>query len=400
MRRYGSAAVISAFGDGFSYLAVPLIAAGQLGAGPRELGWLTALAWLPQAVFSLPAGSWVARRGRPIATLVVADLARAALMILVAIAAVTGSLTLTILYLATFCSATAAVFFSVSDAAVLPALAKNDRFARSLAIMQANRTVGGAVGTTLGGLVIRYASAPLAVLIDAVSFVVSATALRGVHLPSATARTSTSSLRLSEGLRCLWRTRPLRTALAVTTTSNFFHLGFHALIVLYATQILGLSAGTLGLVISTDTIGVLAASALAPALLERFGNRVGLAAGNIIFACPLLLVAAATGPVMVAAGILLSGFGGCLQDISVGSTFAVSVPPRLRSAVRGAYQSISFGVRPLGALAAGLAGTWVGLRPAVWATVIGGILAVLWMVIPAPAATVRAGGETSDASAS
>jgi MFS family permease len=78
-RRYWSASAISMFGDQISGVALPLAAVLALHAGAAQMGYLTALEWLPSLLFGLPAGAWVDRRGGRRRTMIAADLGRAAL---------------------------------------------------------------------------------------------------------------------------------------------------------------------------------------------------------------------------------------------------------------------------------------------------------------------------------
>src|ERR1700750_3506664 len=62
-RRYWGASTVSMFGDQISFVAVPLTAVLMLHAKPYEMGYLTALEWLPSLLFRLHAGAWLDRRG-------------------------------------------------------------------------------------------------------------------------------------------------------------------------------------------------------------------------------------------------------------------------------------------------------------------------------------------------
>jgi len=79
-RRYWSAQSISLAGDQISSIALPLAAVLALHANPAEMGYLSALIWLPSLLFALHAGAWVDRRGHRRATMIAADLGRAALL--------------------------------------------------------------------------------------------------------------------------------------------------------------------------------------------------------------------------------------------------------------------------------------------------------------------------------
>ena len=83
-----------------------------------------------------------------------------------------------------------------------------------------------------------------------------------------------------------------------------------------------------------------------------------------------------------------AGFGVMLLDISIGAIFAAVVPDRLRSRVSGAYMLVNYGMRPLGALAAGALAAAVGTRSALWVATAGGLLGVLWL-LPSPLPRLR-----------
>ena len=51
----------------------------------------------------------------------------------------------------------------------------------------------------------------------------------------------------------------------------------------------------------------------------------------------------------------------------------------------GAFQAVNYGTRPLGALLGGLLGSVVGLRPALWVAMLGGVTGfVLLLSTPLP----------------
>jgi predicted MFS family arabinose efflux permease len=77
-----------------------------------------------------------------------------------------------------------------------------------------------------------------------------------------------------------------------------------------------------------------------------------------------------------------------ILDITAGSIKAALVPDRLRARVSGAYMVVNYGVRPLGALAGGALGSWIGLRPTLWIGAVGAIAGVLWL-LPSPVPALR-----------
>ncbi len=137
----------------------------------------------------------------------------------------------------------------------------------------------------------------------------------------------------------------------------------------------------------------------------RVARRIGVgptfALGCIVFPAPLLLVPLADGPRWVILGCLFlaefgSGLGVIMLDISVGAIFAAVIPHRLRSRVSGAYMVVNYGVRPLGALAGGALGTWIGLRETLWIATAGALAGFLWL-LPSPILQLRELPENEEA---
>jgi len=91
-----------------------------------------------------------------------------------------------------------------------------------------------------------------------------------------------------------------------------------------------------------------------------------------------------------------SGLGVMMLDISVGAIFAAVIPQRLRSRVSGAYMVVNYGVRPLGALAGGALGSWIGLRATLWIATAGALAGFLWL-LPSPILRLRELPENDEA---
>ncbi|MEU8023037.1 MFS transporter [Micromonospora haikouensis] len=382
-RRYWGAVSVSTAGDGVLSVAVPIAAAVLLGAGPAQMGWLTALAWIPSVLFAIPAGGWVARFRHPLTPMIGADLVRFAVTASLPAAWWLGWLNLPALYALTAVVASASVLFVVADAALFPTLLDDDRLVAGQSLVYSARTVASVAGSGAGGLLVPVLSAPVAVAADALSYLWSAALLTRIDRPAARTPPPRTAPVSTTGLRFITASPALRGALGVTTTANFFNLMFHALLVLFLTRTLHLSAAVTGLVLGAEAAGALVGSMALPAVARRLGMPRSLVAGSLLSAASLTAVAVAAGPAVVVVTVVLvasflSGVGRSVQDISVAATFVATVPVPLRTQVRGAYQTISFGVRPVGAVLGGLVGQSVGLRPAVVLATAGGLLAFLW----------------------
>jgi MFS family permease len=129
----------------------------------------------------------------------------------------------------------------------------------------------------------------------------------------------------------------------------------------------------------------------------RIANRIGVGPafclGIVLFPAPLILVPLAGGPHAVVLACLFlaefgSGVGVMILDIAAGSITASVVPGRLRARVAGAFSIVNYGVRPLGALAAGAAASVIGIHDTLWIATVGGALSALWLV-PSPLPHLR-----------
>jgi MFS family permease len=386
-RRYWSAQTISMFGDQISGIALPLTAVLVLHASAADMGYLTALVWLPSLLFGLHAGAWVDRRGRRRATMIGADLGRFALLASLPVTYALHVLTLGQVFAVAFGVGVLSVLFTVSDSALFVAVVPGERYLEGNSLIYSSRALSFVGGPSLGGLLVQLLSAPVAIVADALSFLGSAFFLHRIRLREAPAAGGGRGA-LSAGARFILGSPVIRASLISAAVINFFNFVFMALFVLYATRSLHVRPGLLGLVLGAGAVGGVLGSLMTRRLARRIGIGWALVAGAVLFPAPMVLVPLAGGSTVVVLGLLFaaefgSGFGVMMLDISIGSIFAVVIPAELRSRVNGAFQAVNYGTRPLGALAGGAAGTLIGLRPTLLIAVVGGVSGFLWL-LPSP----------------
>lgn len=397
-RTYWGAHTVSLFGDQVSLLAVPLVAVLTLDASAAEMGYLSAVALLPNLLLALHAGAWADRWGRRRHIMIATDLGRAALLASVPVAYALGVLTFAQLYVVAFLAGSLAVLFNVSDASLFQTIVRRERFVEASSLLNGSRAFSFVAGPSVAGLLVHAVTAPGALLVDAVSFLTSG-ALLGRIRPEEP-RPDRERSGVTVGLRWIAASPIIRSTLLATATVNFFNFVFWALFVLYATRTLGVTSGTLGLVLGAGAVGGLIGSAIATPLTRRIGIGPTLVLGCVLFPAPFLLVPLARGSDPVVLGCLFvaelgSGLGVMLLDISAGSLFAAVIPNRLRARVSGAYTFVNYGIRVVGSLVGGLLGTWIGLRPALWIGAAGAMLGVLFL-LPSPVPRLRELPETAD----
>jgi MFS family permease len=383
-RRYWSAAAISFVGDQVSLLALPLLAVLMLGATPAQMGYLTAAALAPSLLISVFAGVWVDRRRQRRRVMVAADVIRALLVASVPVAAAFGGLGMTQLYVVAFLVGTCAVFFEVANGTLFVSLVPPDRYVPASSLIHGARAVSFVSGPSIAGIVVQVLSAPIALLLDAVSYAVSAVLL------GRTKATEPPPERAGRGgVRAVFRflayDKALRTILSSVATINLFNYMFSALLILYVTVQLGVSPGLLGLVLGAAAVGALLGSVVTGWLSRRVGVGPAYVIGLVAFPAPLLLIPLAGGPQPVVLTLLflaeaLSGLGVMILDITVGPLLAALIPHRMRARVSGMFRTVNYGVRPVGALLGGAMGTLVGVRTTLWFAGVGAVLGVLWML--------------------
>jgi len=403
-RRYWSASTVSMVGDQVTTVAVPLTGVLALHAGAGAMGLLTALEWLPSLLFGMHAGAWADRHGRRRQLMIGCDLGRSVLLGTVPVCWALGVLTLGQLLAVVFAAGTLSILFNVADQALFVSIVAPAQYVDGQSLVYGSRAMSFVVGPSLGGLLTQLLTAPFAIVADALSFLGSAFFLRRIDPVEPPADEGKGGV--TEGLRFIIHSPIVRASLIGVAVVNFFNLMFFALVMLYAVRVLHVSAGLLGLILGCGAFGGVLGAAVTKAVAARIGVGLAYIIGAFWFTAPLALVPLA--PVPPAAGHgahgaslaviamlfgaeFLSGFGVMLLDISIGSIFASVIPDAVRSRVGGAFSAINYGTRPLGALLGGLLGAAVGLQPALWVAVTGGVVGAA-LLVPSPLPRFRLPG--------
>jgi MFS family permease len=390
-RRFWTGQTISLFGDQVSLLAIPLLAVLTLHADAAQMGFLGAAELVPYLLFAIHVGAWAGtRRGRSL--LIAADLGRAALLLSVPVAAVLGGLSMGLLYAVAFGVGTLGVVFDVAYQTVFAELVDPDDYVEANSLLVGSRSVSIVGGKSAGGLLVAALTAPVAIVVDALSYLGSALFVRrtpALERPPAAAEPGG----IGAGVRFIARTRLLRDSLAACATLNLFNSAFWAMLVLFATDELGLGPGAIGLALGIGALGSVLGSALAAPLSRRIGLGKAVVVSFVLGPAPLLLVAVAPssplpGAVLLTVAEFLSGIGIMLLDIGLGAVQTALIPDRLRPQVAGAYIFVNWGIRPIGALGGGLLAGAIGLRPTIWIASAGALAGVLWL-LPSGIARVR-----------
>lgn len=385
--------VTSGAGTAITSVALPLTAVLLLGASPSQMGLLAAAGSLPNLLFGLVAGVLVDRvPRRPI--LVWSDIGRALLLASVPAAALLGQLTFLQLWLVTFAAGTLTVFFQIAAISLLPALVERRALVDANSRLSTSEAVISIAGPAAAGGLVQLLGAARVILIDALSYLLSAFALRALPGPEldfpakgvgreqdehgGAPRFCMQPLlhEIAEGIHELLRT-PLLTALTISSSLGMLAGSLAAAVqMLFLVDQLGLSPALIGTVLACGGVGSLLGALLAPraARVLRVGRT--LALGKLIWILGSLLLVAAdqsrSAVMTVGAALTLGGFGSSLYFVNQISLRQAITAVRLLGRVTAARRSVLFGVATFGAFIGGALGETIGLR----ATLLVGVAAL------------------------
>jgi MFS family permease len=391
-----SAETISQVGSQVTGLALPLVAIITLDVSPFEVALLGVIEFAPFILISLPAGVWVDRLPRrPI--LIVGDLGRAALLSTIPIAYTVDALTIWQLYIVGFFFGVLTVFFDVAYQSYLPALVERDQLVDGNSKLEISRSGAQLAGPALAGVLIQALKAPLAILVDALSFLASGLFVLSIRkqedVPEREpGQSPVHGMRgeLSEGVRYVLGHRYLRWIAASTATFNFFGSLMGAIFLVYAVRQLELTAGTIGLIFAIGNVGYLVGAITANRVAGKIGVGPAIVAGAATGVAALLIPLAPESspiPYLIASGTIL-GFGVVVYNVTQLSFRQAITPERLQGRMNSVMRFIVWGVMPLGTLLGGALATAVDLRTAIWVGAVGQSLAFL-PVLLSPVRTLR-----------
>ena len=379
---------ISQLGDQVTLLALPLTAVLTLDASAAQMGFLVAAELLPHLFFSLFAGVWIERIQRRRRLMIAADLARAALLASIPLAAAFDVLTFPQVYGVAFAVGSFAVMFDISWATLFISVVPRRDVVDANSKLSLSRSVSFVTGPSIAGFLVQVLTAPVTLLVDAFSYLGSALFLGRIRSqePPLEDDGRNGVLRsLREGFGFVLGDELIRPELLCVATINLFNFVFHAIFVLYATKNLGVDPGLLGLVLGAGAVGGVVGAVIAPRVQKLIGIGPAFTLGSVLFPLPLVLVPLAAGSeltiaVMLGVAEFFCSVGVMILDVNAGSLMFLRTPDRLRSRMSGTFRFVNYGIRPIGALLGGTLGTAIGLHTTLWIGVLGALAGVIFLV--------------------
>ena len=372
-RRLWLSLTVTSFGAQITNLALPLTAALMLHATPLQMGILVALETLPFALVSLHAGVLL-DRVRKLPVIITSDVSRGLALLSIPLCAWRGALSIEVLYAVGFFCGVQNVVGGAAYQVLIAQMAGRERLVEANAKITLGETSSALIGPGIAGALIQLLTAPFAIVLDALSFLASALMLRRLRVPNdvpvAAARQSMAA-EIREGLALVFNNTTLRSLALVAAAWQILHHMQIAVLILFATRDLGLSAGALGMAYMAGGAGCVIAATFAERLARRFGVGPLIVYGLLLTAFGwqafgLIRGSTAVATIALGVGMLLFDFGAVLWGINYLSLRQAITPDRLLGRMTATMRFLAVAAAPLGSLAGGVLATGIGLRPTLW----------------------------------
>src|SRR5262245_26883176 len=290
---------VSQLGSEVTTLALPLTAVVVLGAGAAEMGLLAASRQVPYLLTSLVAGVWVDRLPRR-SIMVVADFGRAALLGAIPLAAYFQVLRIEHLYSIAFLVGMLSVFAEIAATSIVPSLVERDQIFDANGRLQMTGSAAGVAGPGLGGALVQAVTAPIAIALDALSFLVSGLLVATIgpeRGPRPAERARGGFWRqVWEGLVGLLGIRVIRDMTISSALGNVALQIQGAVLFLYLVRDLGLDPALIGTIFALRGLAALAGAAVSSGVGRRFGPGPAIVFGTLLLELGLCAIPLAAGP--------------------------------------------------------------------------------------------------------
>ena len=402
-RRVWTAESISIFGSFVTRMALPLVAILVLGADAFGVALVRSMDFIAGLAVGLVAGAWVDRlRRRPV--LIWSDIGRAALLATIPLAWLLGWLSFGQLLIVALSTAVLTTFSYAASRAYLPTIVARPDLVRANSAVTASSSVSEFTGFGISGFLVQVLGGPLAIALDAVSFLVSAVLLGTIRVaePPPPPKAERSSVReeIVVGLR-LVASQPILRAITLSAMATSALWGvFGATWVLFAIEDLGLDAAAIGVIAAIGGIGSLGGALFA----GRYTNRIGvgrLMVGSLLMgALGVLLIPLAPSGAPILAFAFLAGqqligdFGLTAFEISEVSLRQTVTDDRQLGRVNATVRVAMLLAALIATLGAGLLALQIGLRTTSFIAPLGAVAAalIIWF---SPIRRLRTVGEAA-----
>lgn len=381
---------ISLAGSQVTAFALPLVAVITLKANAVEMGLLMASESLAALLLAPALGAWADWSERRL-TMIIANLGRLALLALIPACYFLGILDLPVLLLAAFGVGALSLLFESAMSSYVPPLVGQERLIPANSWMQGSGSVAETAGPGLAGLLVQFLGAPLAIAVDALSYLASTVALLAspvhrIHTGDDERESIRAAIR--HGMRAIFANPVQRSMVMAAAHFNFFTSMFFALYMLFLVRTLHFSPLLIGLLNIAGGAAGLIAAAISSRLANRFGHGPVI---TMVYGLPgaaALLVPLASMAGSVGGAVLVgvsSGFwaGSVAVNLILSETVKQAmIAPELLGRATATFRFATLGVEPFGAMAgAGLASAPLGMTGTLVLASAGIGSSAIWLVL-------------------
>jgi MFS family permease len=353
---------LSRLGSSFTAFALPLLVYFETGSA-LDLGIAMAATFVPYLLFGLVLGAWVDRSDRR-RLMIATDLARAAVVAIIPLASVLGILSAWWIYAVAFASSTLTIAFEACEFAAMPNLARGADLTALNGRVQSSYSIAAVVGPVVAGVLVNLVSLPIVILIDAVTFLVSAWTVALIRTRfNADSPASPHGSVLDDvraGLRFVWQQPALRNISLMMALVNFLAITTNAQLVLFATQQLHASSTEIAWLYAAESLGM-GVLALAVAPLRRRLSFAQVALGALAVYGVLLAVFALNTSYPIALVLWALGGGTAIMfNVAASSLRQKIVPDDMLGRVMTIASVLAWSAIPAGSLVGGAFIHWTG----------------------------------------
>jgi Na+/melibiose symporter-like transporter len=369
------------FGTLISRTAIPFAAIIELDANPVQLSILGSASMAPAFVLGLFAGAWIDRLPRkPI--MIACDLARAAVLALVPLFWLLDRLTMPTLYAVAAAISVGSVVFDIAYRSILPSIVEPDELLEGNSRLTGSASVAEAASFSIGGWLVQLLTAPIAVAVNAVTFLWSARWLSRIALVERTKSREDREPILEEirdGLQLVWQSRTLRPLAIYSLAMEIAFSMYGVIFMLYVVDELGFQPGALGVIFALGGLAAIGGAAVAGRVTSALGFRVTIMAMTLLMGLGQISVALASAVTLFAVAVLVAQqflVDGpyTVVDINAATLRQLAAGEHWQGRINASTRVLEFGGGLLGTLAGGLLADAIGLRPVLVAS---GVIIVL-----------------------
>lgn len=398
---YWQAATVSAFGTYITLLALQTLVVLTLHGSAAEVGWLNSARWLPYLVLGIVVGALVDRHPRrPI--MIITDLVQAGLLATIPLLWWLDRLTFPALLIVVLAYGAASVVNGAADMALLPRLVQRRHLQRAHARVDGADAVAMSAGPALGGFLVSAVSAPLAILVDAATYLYSAATLSRLRVTEPPSKQGTTAkgllLEIRDGVRWIYRGSGLVT-LSIATHGWFVgNAAVGVILAPYALDELSLTAYQFGIIGALGGVGALVGAAVTTRVGLWLGTGRTIIAAHTITTGAVLVMAAAGWSSSDWVSVAILGAGSALYGLAIGMSNShemsfrqLMTPDELQARTNTTLRSLNRAVIVIVAPLAGILADGWGIRPtllvaaAIFALVSLGLAVSSFRTVDAPA---------------